>query len=67
MAVIDWYTRKVLTWELSNTLDSGFCVDGLERVLKAYILMYTSERDAKASKVSVLSFRLAIRIFCNYS
>ena len=36
MAVIDWYSRKVLTWELSNTLDSGFCVDGLERALKAY-------------------------------
>jgi len=25
VAVIDWYSRKVLSWRLSNTLDSGFC------------------------------------------
>jgi putative transposase len=35
-AVIDWYSRKVLAWRLSNTLDSGFCVDCLEQSLRAY-------------------------------
>lgn len=25
VAVIDWYSRKVLAWRLSNTLDSAFC------------------------------------------
>lgn len=35
-AVIDWYSRKVLAWRLSNTLDSGFCVDCLEQALQAY-------------------------------
>ncbi len=30
-AVIDWYSRYVLAWELSNTLDTAFCLDGLER------------------------------------
>lgn len=30
VAVIDWYSRRVLAWRLSNTLDSGFCVDCLE-------------------------------------
>jgi putative transposase len=35
-AVIDWYSRKVLAWQLSNTLDSGFCVDCLEQSLRAY-------------------------------
>jgi len=29
-AVIDWYSRYVLSWRLSNTLDSGFCVEALE-------------------------------------
>jgi len=29
--LIDWYSRKVLSWRLSNTLDSGFCVDCLEQ------------------------------------
>lgn len=35
-AVIDWYSRKVLAWRLSNTLDSDFCVDCLEQSLRAY-------------------------------
>ena len=30
VAVIDWYSRRVLSWRLSNTLDSQFCVDALE-------------------------------------
>ncbi len=36
VAVIDWYSRKVLSWRLSNTLDSGFCVDCLEQALQGY-------------------------------
>jgi putative transposase len=36
VAVIDWYSRKVLAWRLSNTLESGFCVDCLEQALRAY-------------------------------
>ena len=36
VAVIDWYSRKVLSWRLSNTLDSGFCVDCLEQALQDY-------------------------------
>jgi len=36
VAVIDWYSRKVLAWQLSNTLDSGFCVDCLEQALQVY-------------------------------
>ena len=30
-AVIDWHSRFILAWELSSTLDTGFCLDGLER------------------------------------
>jgi putative transposase len=29
-ATIDWCSRRVLSWRLSNTLDSQFCVDALE-------------------------------------
>lgn len=32
-AVIDWYSRYVLSWELSNSLDSLFCIAALERAL----------------------------------
>jgi putative transposase len=31
VAVIDWYSRYVLSWELSNSLDTGFCLSALER------------------------------------
>ena len=34
VAVLDWHSRYVLSWELSNTLDSGFCVAALEAALE---------------------------------
>ncbi|CAN5914000.1 hypothetical protein BH23PLA1_BH23PLA1_07620 [soil metagenome] len=33
-AVIDWYSRYVITWRLSNTLDGSFCLEMLEEALK---------------------------------
>jgi putative transposase len=33
-AIIDWYSRYVLDWELSISLDADFCIDTLVRVLK---------------------------------
>jgi len=33
-AVIDWFSRYVLSWQLSNTLESSFCVEALEAALK---------------------------------
>jgi putative transposase len=36
VAIIDWYSRKVLSWRLSNTMDAGFCVDCLEEAIKTY-------------------------------
>jgi putative transposase len=35
-AVIDWYSRAVLAWELSNTLDAGFCVNAVQRAITRY-------------------------------
>jgi putative transposase len=32
-AVMDWHSRKVLGWELSNTMDSGLCLRALEKAL----------------------------------
>jgi putative transposase len=34
VAIIDWYSRHVLSWRLSNTLDAGFCVEALEEALR---------------------------------
>jgi putative transposase len=33
-AVIDWYSRYVIAWRLSNTLDGVFCLEVLEEALK---------------------------------
>ena len=35
VAVIDWYSRYVWSWQLSNTLDPGFCVDALDDALSS--------------------------------
>jgi putative transposase len=32
-AVIDWFSRYVLSWRLSNTLDGGFCLEALDEAL----------------------------------
>ena len=33
VAVMDWYSRHVLAWRLSNTLDGGFCLEALDESL----------------------------------
>ena len=33
VAIMDWYSRYVLSWRLSNTLDASFCVEALEEAL----------------------------------
>ena len=36
VAIMDWHSRKVLAWRLSNTMDVQFCVDALEEALDRY-------------------------------
>lgn len=36
VAIIDWATRKVLSWKLSNSLDVSFCVDTLKEAIAQY-------------------------------
>ena len=36
VAIMDWHSRKVLSWRLSNTMDSDFCVEALEEALNRY-------------------------------
>jgi putative transposase len=36
VAIMDWHSRKVLSWRLSNTLESDFCVAALEDALSRY-------------------------------
>jgi len=32
-AVVDWYSRRVLAWRLSITMEAGFCIEALEEAL----------------------------------
>jgi putative transposase len=36
VAIMDWYSRRVLAWRLSNSLDTGFCVEALEEALARF-------------------------------
>ncbi len=35
-AVVDWFSRKVLAWKLSITLDTAFCIEAVEEALAKY-------------------------------
>jgi putative transposase len=34
--IMDWFSRKVLSWRLSNSLEGSFCVDALEEAIYRY-------------------------------
>jgi putative transposase len=36
VAIMDWHSRKVLSWRLSNTMDTDFCVEALEEALERF-------------------------------
>jgi putative transposase len=36
VAIMDWHSRKVLSWRLSNTMDAGFCIEALKEALATY-------------------------------
>lgn len=46
---MDWHSRKVLSWEVSNTLDDSFCVSALERAIRLYGVpdMFNTDQGAQ--------------------
>jgi len=36
VAIVDWYSRCVLSWRLSNTLEADFCVEALQEAISKY-------------------------------
>jgi putative transposase len=36
VAIMDWYSRRVLSWRISNSMEAAFCVDCLEDALRVY-------------------------------
>lgn len=35
-AIIDWYSRAVMSWRISNTMDTHFCLEALEEAVRVY-------------------------------
>ena len=54
VAIIDWYSRKVLSWKLSNTMDTSFCIDCLEEAIKYYgkPVIFNSDQGSQFSSDS---------------
>lgn len=36
VAVMDWYTRRVLSWRISNTMDSRFCIEAVDEAIAKF-------------------------------
>jgi putative transposase len=36
VTIMDWFSRKVLAWRVSNTMDADFCVEALEEAISRY-------------------------------
>ena len=62
VAIIDWYSRYVLSWRLSNTLENDFCIEALQEALHRYgdPEIFNSDQGSQFTSeefVSVLSGR----------
>lgn len=67
VAILDWYSRYVVAWALSNTLDTGFCLESLDEALtrgnpeifnsdqgvQFTSLAFTSRLEAKGIQISM--------------
>jgi len=62
VAIMDWTTRHVLSWRLSNTMDAGFCVEALNDALAQYGTPETFNTDqGRSSPASTHQLRLQRR------
>jgi putative transposase len=56
MAIMDWYSRYVLAWRLSNTLDGAFCREALEEALaKARPEIFNSDQGSQFTAAAFTS------------
>ena len=53
VAVMDWHSRKILSWRVSNTLDSDFCIQALQEALDRYGIPEIFNTDQGAQFTSI--------------
>jgi len=56
VAVIDWYSRRVLSWRISKSMEALFCVDCLEDVLRLHGRheVFNSDQETQFTSVSFI-------------
>ena len=53
VAVMDWASRRVLSWRLSNTMDSVFCIDALDAALRLGVPeIFNSDQGAQFTSIA---------------
>jgi putative transposase len=61
IAVMDWSSRKVLSWRVSNTMDVEFCIEALEDEMQRFgcpeIFNTDSKNDGVGSFAAILSYQ----------
>jgi putative transposase len=60
VTIMDWYSRKVLAWRLSNTMDTAFCLEALEDALERYGCPEIFNSD-QGSQFTSLEFTQALK------
>lgn len=56
-AVIDWFSRYVLSWELSNTLETGFCLKALETAFQqGKPLIFNTDQGSQYTSLEFTGF-----------
>ena len=60
VAIMDWNSRKVMSWRLSNTLDAAFCVEALDEALELYGPPEIMNTD-QGSQFTSLEFTAALK------
>jgi putative transposase len=64
IAVVDWFSRKVLTWRLSITMDADFCVEALEEALARFGKpeIFNTDQGSKFTNMAFTSVLLREKI-----
>lgn len=61
MAIIDWYSRYVLDWQVSTSLDADFCVDTLTRTLKSSETLCSIFNTDQGAQFTCLDFTKVLK------
>lgn len=67
VAFIDWYSRRVLAWRVSNTMDVGFCLEALEEALRRFgpSEIFNTDQGSQFTSEAFTSVLLAAAIAIN--